>query len=153
MLNLATVLGRLPDHRKSRSGDWLARCPAHRDTDPSLSVKAGRHGYVLLHCFAGCGRAAILAALGLEPDARPLAYVRPAVDIWEEARRGAYELAKRHGWLEGTAVGLRYWRQRIDELHSQAERLGPDDPAAWEMLETAEKLEHEFRLMDEAAQP
>jgi hypothetical protein len=50
-----------------RSGDgWIARCPAHNDRHPSLSINEGTDGRVLLHCHAGCSVEAILAAQGLE---------------------------------------------------------------------------------------
>jgi hypothetical protein len=42
-----------------------ARCPAHDDRTPSLSVSQGDSG-ALLHCHAGCALEAILAALELE---------------------------------------------------------------------------------------
>src|SRR5947209_1384357 len=59
------VLERLD--RVKRNGDgWSARCPAHEDRNPSLSVSETADGRVLLRCFAGCGFAAIVAALGLE---------------------------------------------------------------------------------------
>jgi hypothetical protein len=40
-------------------------CPSHRRGDryPSLSVKDGRQGRLLLHCFAGGDYAGIVAAL------------------------------------------------------------------------------------------
>jgi hypothetical protein len=45
-----------------------ARCPAHDDRTPSLSVKQGDAG-ALVHCHAGCDLSAILEALDLEkPD-------------------------------------------------------------------------------------
>jgi hypothetical protein len=44
---------------------WIARCPAHEDRSPSLSVKALDDGRVLVHCFAGCGAADVMAAVGL----------------------------------------------------------------------------------------
>lgn len=46
-----------------RSGSsWLARCPAHDDHTPSLSIgKAG--GKVLLHCHAGCPQRDVIEAL------------------------------------------------------------------------------------------
>ena len=47
------------------------RCPAHADGTPSLSVRAGRDGRVVFHCFAGCeGRdvIAVLRGMGLWPD-------------------------------------------------------------------------------------
>lgn len=39
-----------------------ARCPAHQDSSPSLSISPGRKA-VLFKCFAGCPQDAILAAL------------------------------------------------------------------------------------------
>jgi hypothetical protein len=41
-----------------------ARCPAHDDRNPSLSITAAA-GRVLLRCHAGCRTDAVLAALGL----------------------------------------------------------------------------------------
>jgi len=45
---------------------WKARCPAHDDRNPSLSVGAGSDGRVLLYCHAGCPAENIVRALGLE---------------------------------------------------------------------------------------
>lgn len=44
---------------------FKARCPAHEDKTPSLSLKEGDDGRVLIHCFAGCAVQAVVAALGL----------------------------------------------------------------------------------------
>jgi hypothetical protein len=44
---------------------WRANCPAHADRSPSLSIREGDDGRVLLHCFAGCGLDEVLATLGL----------------------------------------------------------------------------------------
>jgi hypothetical protein len=41
-------------------------CEAHGDKRPSLYVKEGRDGRVLLRCWAGCSAEAICAAIGLE---------------------------------------------------------------------------------------
>ena len=52
--------------------DFTARCPAHDDASPSLSIGVGADGRALLHCFAGCVTADILSALGLTwPDLFP----------------------------------------------------------------------------------
>lgn len=58
------VLSRLPDAAPTRSG-WSAHCPAHGDTNASLSISVGTDGRVLLHCHAGCAPQAVVAALGL----------------------------------------------------------------------------------------
>jgi hypothetical protein len=60
---VALILDRLEGVRKSGAG-WIAKCPAHEDRSPSLSVKEGQRG-VMLRCFAGCSFAAITEALGL----------------------------------------------------------------------------------------
>ena len=46
------ILDRLEGVRKFGSG-WIAKCPAHKDRSPSLSIKEGERG-VMLRCFAGC---------------------------------------------------------------------------------------------------
>ena len=49
----------------SRSGDgYKARCPAHDDHDPSLSVSEGSDGRVLLNCHAACEVQRICTAIG-----------------------------------------------------------------------------------------
>lgn len=54
------------DPRARRSGGgWVARCPAHADRTPSLSVRDGRGGRVLIRCWAGCATRDVLEALGL----------------------------------------------------------------------------------------
>ena len=45
--------------------DWKARCPAHDDQNPSLSVAEGDDGRVLLHCHAGCATEDILPLIGM----------------------------------------------------------------------------------------
>jgi putative DNA primase/helicase len=59
------VLGRLERVKRSDSG-WTARCPAHEDRNPSLTVAEGDDGRILIRCHAGCETAAILNELGLQ---------------------------------------------------------------------------------------
>src|SRR5262245_57807599 len=47
-----------------KSGDgWKARCPAHNDSNPSLSVSEGANGKVLFNCKAGCTQEAVIDGL------------------------------------------------------------------------------------------
>jgi len=58
------LLGRLEGVRRAGPSSWMARCPAHPDRNPSLSVSV-KEGKLLLHCFAGCPAEAVLNAVGL----------------------------------------------------------------------------------------
>jgi hypothetical protein len=55
---------RLDAVRTSGSG-WIARCPGHEDRTPSLSIRRGDDGRVLVHCHAGCETRRIVGALAL----------------------------------------------------------------------------------------
>ncbi len=58
------VLAQLKGVRTSLRG-WRACCPAHADSEPSLSIGLGEQGQVLLKCFAGCSLERIVEAMGL----------------------------------------------------------------------------------------
>lgn len=59
------VLDRLEAVKPTGPGRWIARCAAHLDRSPSLSIR-DMGDRVLLHCFADCATADVLAAIGLE---------------------------------------------------------------------------------------
>jgi len=44
-------------------GGWSARCPAHDDRTPSLSLRDTHDGLVLAHCHAGCDQDEVVAHL------------------------------------------------------------------------------------------
>ncbi len=54
-------LARALDARRAGS-QWMAPCPAHEDTNPSLSIR-DIDGKILLHCHAGCSQRDIITAL------------------------------------------------------------------------------------------
>jgi putative DNA primase/helicase len=55
--NLAIALG---GHRAGAG--WMARCPAHEDRKPSLSIRDADNK-VLVHCHAGCAQERVISAL------------------------------------------------------------------------------------------
>jgi hypothetical protein len=58
------LLSRLEGVKRAGDGRWYARCPAHADRSPSLSIRdTGTR--TLIHCFAGCEAEDILTAVGL----------------------------------------------------------------------------------------
>src|SRR5689334_3156139 len=95
-----TDLGRLVEGlraRKSASG-WTARCPAHDDRTPSLSI-GWRDGRVLLHCFGGCTQAEVLDALRRR-------------GLWPKREKNERPQQRSPLSERGTqALGLRYWHE------------------------------------------
>ena len=65
-MNLTQFLSRLQGVKRKGNG-WMAKCPAHDDRTPSLSINEARGGKILLKCFAGCTLEAVCAALELTP--------------------------------------------------------------------------------------
>ena len=63
-MSTAALLDRLDGVRASGPGRWVARCPGHQDKAPSLSIRE-IDDRTLIHCFAGCAAADVLAAVGL----------------------------------------------------------------------------------------
>lgn len=68
-MSATALLDRLDRVKQTAPGRWLARCPAHEDRSPSLSIRELEDGRVLLYDFGGCDTQAVLDALGLEMQA------------------------------------------------------------------------------------
>ena len=48
---------------RKAGGGWTARCPAHDDRTPSLSIREADDNKVLVRCHAGCDQERVIAAL------------------------------------------------------------------------------------------
>lgn len=59
------LIVRLDGVRATGTDRWIARCPAHDDRHPSLSVYEPGDGHILIHCFAGCPPDVVVSAVGL----------------------------------------------------------------------------------------
>jgi len=97
-----TLLARLDGVKRTGPDRWIARCPAHDDRHPSLSIRDA-DGNVLVKCWAGCSTAGILGTLDLvfedlfperpthhrRPDRRPF----PAIDVLRAVAADALTVA------------------------------------------------------------
>jgi len=59
---IAEAIAKALGGRKAGAG-WTARCPAHDDRTPSLSLTDTKDGKVLVRCHAGCEQERVIAAL------------------------------------------------------------------------------------------
>jgi hypothetical protein len=111
---------------------WMARCPAHQDREPSLSIAQGDSGKVLVRCHAGCEQHRVIAALR-------------ARGIWTYAdRRGSKTIGSPSGTTNQpdrysetrTQAALRIWGATVPasgtlvETYLAARNIGIPAPAA-----------------------
>jgi DNA-binding transcriptional ArsR family regulator len=76
-LTLQQIIPHLRKARRLLDGSYLACCPAHDDSKPSLSLSESPDGTLLWHCHAGCPQDAVQRELerlaGVQPaTARPI---------------------------------------------------------------------------------
>jgi putative DNA primase/helicase len=99
----AGLASALAGHRSGRG--WMARCPAHDDRNPSLSIADGTDGRILMTCFAGCNWAAIRDAL----QARALWRLREALATPSAAASGHRPSTQPDA--DSLAFAKRIWRE------------------------------------------
>ena len=109
---MSSLIARTPNADTLRlveglNGRWhgysaICRCPAHNDSDPSLSIRQGDRG-ILVTCFAGCTAEDVLRALrhvtpGGLPSSPPVATgrMRSVTPLWDEAVGVTGTIAQRY---------------------------------------------------------
>jgi putative DNA primase/helicase len=58
---------------RKAGGGWMARCPAHEDCEPSLSINDARGGKVLVRCHAGCDQRDVMPPFARAAHGKPQA--------------------------------------------------------------------------------
>ncbi|UZR29776.1 DNA primase [Methylococcus mesophilus] len=105
------LLRHLSGVRQTGPGKWVAKCPAHEDRTPSLSIRQTEDGRILTHCFVGCGVDDVLVAVGLSvsdlfpPREPPPKGYRPHQGILEHRARDLIVLAAREASICAIVVG------------------------------------------------
>jgi len=95
---------------RKAGANWMARCPAHDDREPSLSISTGNDGTVLVRCHAGCDQRDVIAALR-------------RYGVWEITRKAAGRLSRNRqhqvsdrpnaDGLKRTAAALTIWQESL----------------------------------------
>ncbi len=133
MTPVELVLSKLPG-AKPVGNAWQARCPAHEDRKPSLTVSEGDGGRALVRCHAGCSFEAVVAAIGLiasdlmpardTPTPRRNGKPKPNTPTYSTANEAVAKLERQHGkrsalWTyhdtHGEPVGLVVRWDRLTE--------------------------------------
>lgn len=92
------LLTRLEGVRARGDGRWLARCPAHEDRSPSLTIRQASDK-ILIFCWASCSPIEICSAIGLS-----------LADLYDDHRSGSEDIdAERR---RSATEGLKRWTER-----------------------------------------
>lgn len=147
-------------HGVKSGSQWKCRCPtglhAHRDRNRSLSVWDSPDGWVRLHCFTGCTRDEIVAALGLKIRDLALNEFNPNPE-WEQRRKDEERLAlleRQHGLaIMAQAVipqERNYWRavERNISVRGRAlkRKLYPEEAARIDRQREVRRIIREYGL-------
>jgi hypothetical protein len=137
----------------------MARCPAHPDHSPSLSITAGDR-LTLLHCFAGCPTTTVLAARGLRladlfeaPPSAPRDPVNVGPHLEALLRVLQAERRRRERLREAfeayaDADLVRICRARAWAWHREATALGSEHPQVWELVALAVEADRVSVLLE-----
>jgi hypothetical protein len=161
-VSIDLLLSRL-DGLEATSRGWRARCPAHQDRRPSLSVAVGAGDRVLLHDFAGCRADEVLSAVGLTwrdlhhggrahrdhprpaPPGDPIKVALAAALARERRRR--QRLAITHEFYRDADL-VRALYAYAREAHRLADELGPDHPDVWSLVAIAATAQTDAAVLE-----
>src|ERR1017187_8520701 len=144
--------------RRIAKGKWMAKCAAHDDRGPSLSITDMGNGRTRLHCFSGCEQSAVLEAAGLRwADLRP-----GEPDPYWKAQMRDREALERQEHRHGLAIMMQsvepshrvYWatveRNIAAEIAGLSNIMFPNETAQQRHAETTQHLisEYGFKELD-----
>lgn len=107
------LLSRLDKVRSTGESKWIACCPAHDDKSPSLSIREIPDGTLLVKCWAGCGAAEIVAAVGLS-----------LADLFPRQPDSPYSAGKRRQWYDAAGEAFRALAADVGIIHVAGASVG-----------------------------
>ena len=101
LLSLESILPHLQGVRRLANGGYMARCPVHDDTNPSLSLRE-ENGKLLWKCFAGCSQEAVQRELerrvGIPRETDRPTRRRTRLTLADYARQKGLDAEKLRAW-------------------------------------------------------
>lgn len=135
-----SLFGSLQKLKKSRKG-YVACCPAHDDSNPSLSISPSEDGKILVKCHKGCSTESVVQAAGctmqdLMPQDGPPCRTRSQKACLKPATSGRRcteprgEIDRVYSYVDDDGVE-RYQKVRYRPKGFRIRRQGPDGKWIW----------------------
>jgi hypothetical protein len=132
-VSAAEKIARALGGRKAGAG-WMARCPAHDDREPSLSIREAEGGRVLVRCHAGCGQGQVIAALKPRQlwleiiDAVATIPSTPKQQLWPFGNLRRRRVARSCQEMKNNNV-VAFGNERISAMRTEITLIGGPNPA------------------------
>lgn len=121
------ILEKLEKVKRTGSNEYLARCPAHDDNSPSLTLKEISDERVLIHCFAGCGGSEVMQAIGMTLE-----------DLYPDGALG--ELRGWHQTTKQSSAQRSQKRHAMTVLQVAGAKIDPLTPSQMEEVKRARRI-------------
>lgn len=150
-MTVEVLLARLAGVKARGPNRWIARCPAHKDRTPSLSIAQMSDGRILMHDFGQCSVFQVLEAVDLTvADLFPEPIRTLNEETPEQARaRRAQERQRAHHHAAADALKVLAREALVVRLVAEDLAAGMDiSPETREhMLQAALRLSHAASLV------
>jgi len=108
-MDVNAILARFQDVDYQPDGGYIARCPHHNDSRPSLRIWIGDDGRVRMTCRAGCDTSDVIRAAGLRwPDMFGATGAARTVSAAKPETVGTAEVAALRVYLDSAAEALQW---------------------------------------------
>lgn len=117
-MKIEQLITRFDKVKRNGTNSYICRCPAHKDKDPSLSIKE-IEDRILIHCHAGCDTGSILGYVGLElkdlftqNNTLTLTW-KEKVKVWHDRQKGDLALEELYPYYDDNQSIL-YYKARYE---------------------------------------
>lgn len=131
-MRIEELISRLENVKSNGRNSYIGICPAHRDKEPSLSIKEV-DDRILVHCHAGCDTQSILASIGLElkhlfkqNNTLTLTW-QDKVKVWHHQKKGELPLQELYPYYDDDIQKILYYKARYQGKEIRHFRLDGDN--------------------------
>ncbi len=144
-MNREELLARLEKVKSNGKDSYICCCPAHRDKEPSLSIKELEDRF-LVYCHAGCDTQQVLGSIGLEikdlfktnKNTLTLTW-QEKVKVWHHQKKGKLPLQELYPYHDDGMQEVLYYKARYQGKEIRHFRVEGDKVIWKDVFKTIKK--------------